>query len=105
MSKRVLDNIRYKYRAYLIWGGMCGWCGEKDPTKLTLDHVIAKHKIPKGMVRNNIWNHQLLCEECHQVKTDLIDNAIRVRSKSSEKFWIIRLVVLGIWVRFGVTQN
>lgn len=45
-------------------GAVCKHCGESDSKKLTIDHVVPKHK--GGL--NTIENMQILCRKCHDKK-------------------------------------
>lgn len=60
----------------------CGACGEDDPTLLQLDHIT---EIADGGAKNDPSNVWLLCEPCHDAKTEHARRARRARRKRANE--------------------
>lgn len=70
-------------QAILILGGRCAWCGLSNPMCLEIDHIrpvnrrtngVEQHRSDRlvaSVVSGNTEGLQLLCSNCHTIKTRL----------------------------------
>lgn len=66
----VLRNI-VKYLLYYVQDRRCIGCGTEFPlSRITIDHIEPRSKMPKDGSANRSSNIQLMCEPCNGVKAD-----------------------------------
>jgi len=90
-----IDNPNPKGKVKQIWGGRCEMCGEVFPQKeLQVDHIEEAGRLSdwsdlEGFARTLLGstsdNYQILCKECHSVKTMAIRQGISLEEARQKK--------------------
>jgi 5-methylcytosine-specific restriction endonuclease McrA len=55
----------YRHKAFITWGRECDKC--KSTKNLTVHHLNG------DITKNNVFNLQVLCKECHKKKHDILN--------------------------------
>ena len=103
--KRKILAVELRHKAIMTMGGRCERCSFDIEDALQIDHIVPINRRTCGIIgRNGTWtmytkivdgdltNVQLLCANCHAIKTKREDRALRLTAAPKSRLPLFDLL-------------